>query len=210
MDKISRHEAVQLGLKHYYTGKLCKHGHIAKRLVCSWACTECSKITSREYQASRPARERAEAMRRWRSENPERALAASRRQYTSNRKNRLVAARVYRTANRQEVLSRLRKWQAENPEKARAAARKWAAKNRVKLRSDKAARRASERNATPSWVDKAVLQKIYAAASRAGMEVDHIVPLKHPQVCGLHVPCNLQLLTKSENCSKRNHFEIGV
>jgi hypothetical protein len=40
----------------------------------------------------------------------------------------------------------------------------------------------------------------------AGFEVDHIVPIKHDDVCGLHVPWNFQYLTKTDNESKNNYF----
>lgn len=47
----------------------------------------------------------------------------------------------------------------------------------------------------------------YFANTPEGYSVDHIIPLNHPDVCGLHVPCNFQYLTVEDNANKGNKFD---
>ena len=38
---VTRQDATKLGLSEYFTGKPCKHGHIAHRSIDNSRCTEC-------------------------------------------------------------------------------------------------------------------------------------------------------------------------
>jgi hypothetical protein len=127
----------------------------------------------------------------------------------------------YQQAHREELLPKKRKWAKDNPEKNRAQSARWQRQNwskayaiqqaakrarwdehyRLKGRTYRVNRRAALLNATPPWVDLRAIDAIYRACP-VGLEVDHIVPLNGRGVCGLHVPWNLQYLTKSANCSK--------
>ena len=60
----------------------------------------------------------------------------------------------------------------------------------------------------PKWADEKAIEALYVLAARKGLTVDHIIPLTHPLVCGLHVRNNLQLLTKAENSSKCSKYRI--
>lgn len=177
----TRAEALSLGLPYYFTGQPCKHGHIAKRRVKNGDCVECAREAMRKYREAHPEKVR-EGDRRWRAENADKER------------------------------ERCRKWKAANREKAREQSRQWAEANRDKRNAVDAARNARKLNATPLWADLAAIKSIYAKCAQVNAEtgikhhVDHIVPLKGRNVCGLHVETNLQILTASENIKKGNRL----
>ncbi len=65
----------------------------------------------------------------------------------------------------------------------------------------------------PAWADVAQIQRFYLEAWRLTMNtgivhhVDHIVPLKSPTVCGLHVHTNLRVVQKTDNLKKGNRYD---
>ena len=67
-----------------------------------------------------------------------------------------------------------------------------------------ARRGARLKTAAPRWDAPSMMRRLYVEARRRKMEVDHVVPLSSPHVCGLHVWANLQLLEKTENIRKGN------
>ena len=48
---LSRKEAKEQGLVRYFTGKSCKHGHIAERQVANGCCLTCNSLKARKYHA---------------------------------------------------------------------------------------------------------------------------------------------------------------
>lgn len=49
---VTRKEALAQGLKHYFTGKPCKHGHILKRRVSNSECGACRRLVQSKYAST--------------------------------------------------------------------------------------------------------------------------------------------------------------
>jgi hypothetical protein len=183
----TRAEAKAQGAKYYFTGEPCKHGHISPRKT-KGTCLECLKLE-------------------WERGNETRAEYF--KAYNQSEAGQKAKARYY-AANRDVVIARAMTRPAED---ARAYRKKYDQKNPDLRHLITNTRRKRHREATPVWLDadqKAEIKMRYRLAlelSRRTGEpyvVDHIVPLQGEVVCGLHVPWNLQVITKTENSKKSN------
>lgn len=160
-------------------------------------CKECSIAGAAEY--ARNHKEWAsEQRRKYRQRHPEtvRRIDIEKRLKKPELYRALSAKnqRIYRKRHPGIGLKgnaeRLRRWRKLHPEREA---------------STQAARRVLFK-AIPAWGDKALIEVVYAKAKVYGFEVDHIVPLKHQLVCGLHVWANLQLLDRNLNRTKKNRI----
>jgi len=91
--------------------------------------------------------------------------------------------------------------------------------NAATTRANRAAYRAGLKTATPLWLtkkQKSLIKSFYqfcqdiSQTTGIAHHVDHIVPLRNENVCGLHVPWNLQVIPASANMSKSNSLETIV
>lgn len=108
---------------------------------------------------------------------------------------------------------------SQNKEARKAYAEKYFSDmEKVSNRNAKVAKsRAKKASAYPaSWIgelEELMFTEIYrhsidmAEAFGGNWEVDHILPINGTLACGLHVPSNLQVLTKEANMAKGNRLQ---
>jgi hypothetical protein len=185
----TRKGAKEQGATHYFTGKPCKHGHIALRKT-KGACIECLRM---EWQQG------AETRREY-------FHGYNRREEIKERKHE------WYSRNRDKVIDRARTRPAAV---IRGYRNTWKQNNVAQIRADTKARRRKHRQATPKWLtrkQKSEIRQIYQIAITMSQTtgeqyvVDHIVPLRSDAVCGLHVPWNLRVITQTENLKKSNQL----
>jgi 5-methylcytosine-specific restriction endonuclease McrA len=183
----TRKEAQATGSKYYFTGEACKYGHIAPRKT-KGACLMCLEEEWKKAAVTRTAY----------------FAAYNRREDVKDRKN------DWYTDNREQVIAASKTTPLHKKAQYK---RDWKERNGVWVRADTKNRRRKHRDATPPWLtpaQKATMREMYKIAitmtQTTGEQyvVDHIVPLRSEEVCGLHVPWNLRVITQEENLKKSN------
>jgi hypothetical protein len=177
---LSRAQARASGAVRYFTGLPCKNGHIAERQTTNGTCVVCA----REIAASCVIR------------SPDGKRASNAKYYKEN-------------ADKVGFLNA--KWRNENPDEMRVIRQRHYQKNKSTYLAWSRLRDEHVKMATPAWVDKAAIVAVYQEAARLSAEtgvahdVDHIVPLRGHNVCGLHVSWNLRPLPARKNRGKDNN-----
>ena len=199
---MKKREAKALGLKFYNTGKPCKHGHLSDRYTSTSICLECVKFANVDRYKN----------------NQEAQLASWHKWHKTNKDTHNVRVKRWQAANKDKVKADAKAWAIANPEKIKAKALRHIKKHPDAYTARAVASVAKRAKRVPKWLtsdDRWVMQEAYNLAKlRTQMfgfvwEVDHIIPLRGAIVSGLHVPTNLQVLPKTENRSKRNHYFLA-
>lgn len=188
---ISLKDAAKLGMTRYFTGKPCKHGHISERKVSDRGCVRCRKDIGARHDKKYPEKKK-QRRKNYYNRNKDRTIAEAKEYYKNNRERFFT----------EKVKERRRKYSAEyyrkNKEYYHAKAMEYSSK---KIQAMPLA--LSEFH---KWVIYEIyhFRKIKSEMTGITHHVDHIVPLRSNEVCGLHVPWNLRVIPAKENLSKSN------
>jgi len=135
--------------------------------------------------------------------------------YTSRCKECMAEdARKYRVSDPEKSRTTSKKYRERNADKERARYTRYNKENPEVRAYHAALRRAKTKKATPAWLTAAqegdikmmyTLAKKFEGLCKIRYHVDHIVPLAGKDICGLHVPWNLQILPASVNIAKSNN-----
>lgn len=140
--------------------------------------------------------------------------------YIENHKEKKRAsdkAWYYNNKNKQFPIKR--KLSESGRKKHNERNKRYANKNKPALAAKTAKYRCSKLKATPKWLtefDLDYIKHIYMQSfmlqklDGINRNVDHIVPLQGVDVCGLHVPWNLQIMNSYDNKVKSNKFKIDI
>ena len=165
-------------------------------------CIPCVRDSNKQWWGGRG--------RDWRIENKDRVTeyrdSYNREYYAKNREVILVQKQEYQKRSADKI----KQYRTVNAARISIQQAEYLQRNKELFNEKKARRRAAKIQATPQWYNPTLTRAVYLEAKERSKKdgiqhhVDHIVPLQHELVCGLHVHYNLQVLPGKTNLSKGN------
>lgn len=207
MTKICNHCSIETAINQFSVDQSKKDG-------LSGLCRACSILKSKAYYLKNQELSKEKA-RIHHAENREEKLVKLKENYALNAELRKEQARTVYRANVASISKKKKVYRAANGDKVRASIAAWNKAHPEKSCAYTERRRARKLQAVPAWwsefdglffdeaVDKARKLKLLTGLN---WHIDHIVPLKSKQVCGLHWHGNAQLLPAHMNQSKSNTY----
>ena len=193
---ITRAEAKAKGLTRYFTGKPCVRGHIAERCTKRKVCKECDVILTKESRQrfkEKGAKFHGTPCQyghtlRYSSSNT--CVECQRLQGLRNKAAKQRYKKEYYAKNKAKIIDYQRAYEKAKGIKGRG-------KNLEPLH--------------PSMRKEIfeIYKKCRELNNKHGVNtyhVDHYYPRNGETVCGLHVPGNLQIITREENQAKTNRM----
>jgi 5-methylcytosine-specific restriction endonuclease McrA len=133
---IERAAARASGLTRYFTGKPCKHGHVAERVASNGRCIVCLYDAEKRYIAAHPEKIREKRRDYERNAGPERRAAhkdADKRWRDANADKNALRKKLWDVANPDRRRKHGKKWRDANPEKIRVKNKRYKAENAERL-----------------------------------------------------------------------------
>jgi hypothetical protein len=182
-------------------------------------CKNCRKDQKRKYYLENK-KDIAYKQKQYVSKNTDKIKKTTAKYRSKNKELIKIKQKQIYQNNKEKRLEYARKRYIEHRDIIKSRVKEYCNKNRSKVTGIKAKYRAAKYNATPKWLTREhheQIQEFYTLARELAwlnegeiLQVDHIIPLQGKEVCGLHVPWNLQVLTKSNNISKFNNLIDGL
>jgi hypothetical protein len=218
LEIISRDEAKEKGLTHYFTGVPCFRNHLTVRYVSTHQCYECHKLKRTKYvrvvkdkHARAIAKENNELT--YKSDKPCKNNHDSLR-YTCNG---MCLACLDAIVSTDTYKSKTKASRERNKDKKAAYDKLFDARNkeyRDRLKADNRAKRLHRRVKWEQELTEFVLEeafnltKLRREATGIDWHMDHVIPLCGDKVSGLHVWNNFAVIPAKTNLQKNNKYEV--
>lgn len=137
-------------------------------------------------------------------------LYAQKNRYLENKEVYTARIKNYRESHKEKRREYYKEYSLINSNKIREKSKRYYEENKSYHLNKNATRRSFEKLAVPNWANKKKIEAIYEFSVivskdlKEKFHVDHLIPLRGNNVCGLHVEENLRVIPARSNLSKGN------